>query len=345
MRDVLPSIREWLAQGEPVILATVVNTWGSSPRREGAKMAFTPRGQIAGSVSGGCVEPAVYEAGLRALKQGRPELLHYGVSDEDAWEVGLACGGKIDVFVAALDPALLARQQAELDAERPFVTVTLVAGPSQELGGQMLVTLAEAHGSLAPGLDEEAVAQARQALGSGRSQTVAIESRGQVFQAFLDVVRPQPQLVMVGAVHIAIALASLAQAVGFATVVVDPRRSFASPERFPHAGRLLREWPQEALARLNIHPETAFAMLTHDPKIDDPALLVALRSPAFYVGALGSRTTQAKRRQRLLEQGLNPAELDRLHGPIGLDLGGKNPEEIALGILAEIVAVRNKITV
>jgi xanthine dehydrogenase accessory factor len=341
MRDVMGSIDQWQSEGQAVALATVVQTWGSSPRQAGAKMALTPGGNIAGSVSGGCVEGAVYEAGVEALQSGAARLLHFGVADETAWEVGLACGGSIDVFVQPLPAKLYAQERAALDGSAAFAVVTVVAGPPALLGQGLLVPDGgkPVTGTLGAALDGPALDFARAALAEGQSRRGEL---AQGVQAFVEVVLPPPTLIVIGGVHITIALVALAKTLGYYTIVVDPRKAFGSEERFPHVDQLVQAWPDEALADIPLTRGTAVAMLTHDPKLDDPALKLALPSPAFYVGALGSRTTQAKRRQRLLADGLPSETVDRLHGPIGLDLDASTPEEIALAIMAEIVAVRNK---
>jgi xanthine dehydrogenase accessory factor len=337
MRDVLPELARWRDAGQKVALATVIETWGSAPRTVGAKMAVSEAGSVAGSVSGGCVESAVVEAALEVLASGVPRRLHFGVADETAWAVGLACGGAIDVFVepwgSPLDEAL--REAAGSD--RSAAAVTLVGGPPEALGRKLLV---EADGTTRGSLGERdgpAREAAAAALASGRSVRVALGEA----EAFVDVVLPPARLVAVGGVHIAVALVRLARALGYTTVVVDPRPAFGSRERFPDVDEVVSAWPDEALERLALNGSTAVAVLTHDPKLDDPALRAALPSPAFYVGALGSKATQAKRRKRLLEAGLGEAQLARLHAPIGLELGGRSPEEIALSVMAQIVAVRN----
>lgn len=349
MRDILNDIDNWLQSTDPIALATVIQTWGSSPRQVGAKMAFTPAGKIAGSVSGGCVEGAVFEAGAESLRTGRPRLLHFGVANETAWEVGLACGGNIEVFVKPLDLAFYAAVRDNLLAERPHAVVTVVAGPDEHVGKEMLVLEGERlSGSLGNDeLDAAATAAARVALAEQRSQRPPLlppRSRGGQggVEVFIEVAFPPPTLVLVGGVHIAVALTTIAKTLGYRTVVVDPRRAFGSAERFPHADELIQAWPDAALAQIDLTASTAVAMLTHDPKLDDPALQAALSSPAFYVGALGSRKTQQERRRRLLEQGLTEAELARLHGPIGVDIDARTPEEIALAIMTEVVAVRNQ---
>jgi xanthine dehydrogenase accessory factor len=344
MRDILPDLNKWVDSDEQIALATVIQTWGSSPRRVGAKMALTPEGKITGSVSGGCVEGAVFETGIEVLKSGEPELLHFGVADEAAWEVGLACGGQIDVFVEPLDRALFDTWRAELLADRPHAVATVIRGPGRLLGRQVLVSEDKlAAGAQGNGFDEVILEKTRSAMAEGRSQRfeIPLESEDSV-ELFVEVVSAPPTLVIVGGVHIAVALTSIAKALGYHTVVVDPRRSFGSSERFPHVDQLFQAWPQEAFEQINLTHQTALAMLTHDPKIDDPALQIAFNSPAFYIGALGSQNTQRKRRQRLLDSGCTEDQLGRLHGPIGLDIGAETPEEIALAVMAEVVAARHE---
>ena len=343
MREILSDLDNWFSKNESVALATVVQTWGSSPRGLSAKMAMTQDGKISGSVSGGCVEGAVFEAGVEVIRSGRPQLLHFGVADETAWSVGLACGGQVDVFVQPLDPVFFALQRKELRAGRSFVIATIIKGPAYLLGKDLLITRERrTYHSIAAGLDEAIIEQARQSLLSGGSRFVELETPAkEQVEVFIEVQNPQPVLVMVGGVHIAIALSSIARALGFCTIVIDPRRAFGSTERFSHVDQLIQLWPEDAFENITLTEKTAIAILTHDPKIDDPALKIALSSPAFYIGALGSDTTQAKRRLRLSEAGVSQDQLDRLHGPIGLKLGAINPEEIALAVMAEIVAVQH----
>jgi xanthine dehydrogenase accessory factor len=335
MKDVGADIEAWTREGSAFALATVVQTWGSAPRAAGSKMAVAADGRIAGSVSGGCVEAAVIEAAQKTLRDGVPQLLHFGVADETAWAVGLACGGTIDVFVEKAGPGLLDEVRSLAQGERAAVRATVVAGPRL---GQHWLLPADGGSQGSSGDSTEALrAAAQAALAEGKSTRTKLGES----QVFLDVVRPAPTLVAVGGVHIAIALTRIAQALGYRTIVIDPRPAFANEARFPHADRVVSDWPDEALGRIGLTPETAVAVLTHDPKLDDPALRAALPSLAFYVGALGSKATQAKRRQRLLEAGLSEEHLGRLHAPIGLDLGGRSPEEIALSVMGEVVAVRN----
>jgi xanthine dehydrogenase accessory factor len=308
MRDVIPDINNWLKENKPVALATVVNTWGSAPRKAGAHMAISADGNISGSVSGGCVEGAVVEEALEVLKTGQPRKLHYGVTDEQSWEVGLACGGEIDIFVQPLDPIIYREWVKRIDAEQPAVYATTVAG--EQIGETRL-------------LDE---------WGGARSPYWASE------REFVNVILPQPTLVIVGGVQIAMALSAIARIQDFKTVLIDPRSTFGSEARFPQVDTLIQAWPAHALEQLSLNHSSAMATLTHDPKIDDPALILALNSPAFYIGALGSARTHSKRVKRLMEQGLSQKQVEGIHSPIGLDIGAVSPEEIALSIMAEIIA-------
>lgn len=331
IRDIAADVDRWRGEGEDVALATVVRTWGSGPRGAGAKMAMTRDARLTGSVSGGCVESAVVEESHEVLETGKPKLLRFGVTDETAWDVGLSCGGTIEIFVQTLTDAIYEPLRSAFEEERAIAKATVIKG--EPLGQTLVVDDDTA--------DDSAMAEAaRRALDAGRSEQVKLDDT----EVFIDVELPPPVLVMVGGVHVAVALTTMADALGYRTVVVDPRGVFGSEERFPHAGELIREWPDKALKKLTINRSTAIATLTHDPKLDDPALEVALPSQAFYVGALGSKRTQEKRRRRLVERGLTEDELARLHAPIGLPIGSRSPEEIALSVMAQIVATRNGVT-
>ena len=339
MRDILADLDKWRAENKSIAIATVIQTWGSSPRRAGAKMALTPDGNIAGSVSGGCVEGAVFDTGVDVLKANRPRLLHFGVADETAWEVGLACGGSIDIFVKLLDSEIFEALRATLLDEESAVLVTVIQGSDEILGHEMLVRQdGTTTGTIRDESNEQVMKLAAETLTQGHSRRVMLNEDMEVF---MEVILPPPILIAVGGVQITIALTALAKTLGYRTIVVDPRRAFGNETRFPHVDQLIQLWPDEAFQQIPITRSSAIAMLTHDPKLDDPALKIALPSSAFYVGALGSRTTQAKRRQRLLEDGLTEKQLNRLHGPIGIAIGAGTPEEIAISIMAEIVAARN----
>jgi xanthine dehydrogenase accessory factor len=306
-------------------------------------MAITKGGKISGSVSGGCVEGAVVEAASDVLKSHKGQLLHFGVADETAWEVGLACGGSIDVFVNPVDTTLHQLVRTAIIESEPISILTVVGGPVDLIGSELLIRQdTDVVGSIGPDLDPPAIEAARAALTSGHSVRAEISdpATGQQIEVYIDVLLPSPVLIAVGGAHISIALVAIARTLGWHTIVIDPRSAFGSAERFPHADRLIKLWPDKALAMIGITRSTAIAVLTHDPKIDDPALIAALPGPAFYVGALGSTTTQTKRRKRLLDAGLSEADLNRLRGPIGLRIGAKSPEEIGLAIMAEIIAER-----
>lgn len=335
MRDILIDVEKWIPGGESIALATVVQTWGSAPRKAGSRMALTASGRIAGSVSGGCVENAVVEAGIQSLKTNRPQLLHFGVADETAWEVGLACGGTIDIFVQPLVRHIFQKFSSALREETPVVHVIVTRGADDLVGREVLIS---ENGLIAGSLGNEwhdaVLAVGRRALSQGISQPVQLNETTEVF---LDVILPPPTLVVVGGVHIAVALVSLAKTLGYRTVLIDPRKAWGSTERFPNVDVLLQSWIDDAFRQIKITRSTAIASLTHDPKLDDPALKIALTSPAFYVGALGSKTTNEKRRARLLNDGMTEDQLARLHAPIGLEIGASTPEEIALAIMSEVV--------
>ena len=339
MREVIEQIDRWRSEGERVALATVIETWGSAPRRVGAKMALTPAGHIAGSVSGGCVEGAVFEAGTETIDSGHPQLLHFGVADETAWDVGLACGGQIEVFVEALGDELYEATRQLLEEEKPGAIVTVIDGRKENIGRKLVVAEGGVViGALPDPIANEAVPTAQSVLRDGKARRITVSGD----ELFIEPLQPAPTLLMVGGVHIAIALASIAQTMGYRTIVVDPRRAFGSEERFSHVDRLIQKWPDAAFAELPLTSSTAVAMLTHDPKIDDPALKAVLKSQAFYIGALGSTSTHERRKKRLREAGIPEAQIRRIHGPIGLDIAAQTPEEIAVAIMAEIISERRK---
>lgn len=340
--EILADIRAWARAGKPVALATVIRTWGSAPRPAGSKMAVSGQGEMSGSVSAGCVESAVVQEALEVLRNHRPRRLRYGVADETAWEVGLTCGGEIDIFVESwtgLEGLVSWLQGMALDSLPPMVRLIVVGGPEEALGQSVLVGV---DGRIVAGdpnaFPETLMAHARSVLAGGTADTRQIHAEGRELEVLVDPWLPPPTLVIVGGVHIAVALSRLAGAIGYRHIIIEPRAAFAAPGRFPEAEMVERTWTDEALQRIGLTPATAVAVLSHDPKLDDPALLAALRSPAFYIGALGSDATNLARRRRLLAAGLSEDELARLHAPIGIDLGRQDAEGIALSILAEIVA-------
>jgi xanthine dehydrogenase accessory factor len=331
MKDVFDEVTRWRERGDKIALAMVVDVQRSAPRAPGTKMAVSDRGEIAGGVSGGCVEGAVVEIAEQVMAGAGPQLVHFGIADSDAWDVGLPCGAEIDVWVERYEPRRF--EEIALHGGRA-AEVTLLEGASP--GAKLLVEADGARsGSLgAPELDDEAVRAAGELLWTDVS-----ERRGAFF---IDVVGPAPRLVLFGAVDIAAPLCTIARAAGWRPYVVDPRGRFATAERFPDALEVIAAWPDEAFAKIGgIDPATSIVVLTHDPKLDDAALAIALRSPAGFIGAMGSRRAQAARRERLLALGFGDEELERLSAPVGLDLGAIAREETALSMFAEVVAARH----
>jgi xanthine dehydrogenase accessory factor len=353
VRELLDTLAAWRAAGLDAGRAVVIRTFGSAPRPEGAVLLRSSDGRIAGSVSGGCVEAAAADEIERARETGHSRVIRYGISDEQAWDVGLACGGTIDVLIEPFvpQPVISAAAAAASGSARGTAVVTpLPADSPPPAFGQhepgvgsrpeppLLVDAdGTLHGSLGdPRLDGLLSENATEALLRGTSKTIELGGR----QLFIEALPVRPRLVVVGAVEIARPLVSIAHQLGYETLVIDGRASFATTERFPDADRLVVGWPDDVADEIGLGPDDAVAILTHDPKFDEPAIAEALRRGCRYVGAIGSRKTQADRRAHLLESGLAPGDLARLHGPVGLDLGGKAPAEIALSIMAEVVATR-----
>jgi len=337
--DVLGQLLAWTAAGAPAAVATVVDVRLSAPRPPGTRMAVGPEGQVVGAVTGGCVEGAVVLAAEEVLAGGAPRLLHFGIADEEAWGVGLPCGGEVDVWVERFTAGPLASYAACVrDGERAAL-VTAVGGDVPRLGAHLLVRAdGTVEGGLAePWLDAAAVRCAERRWWNEHSGTEEADGA----QLFVAVAAPRPRLLIFGAIDFAAQLCALARGAGWRPYVIDPRARFATEERFPDAERVLAQWPQAAVEQLGgIDRATSIAVLTHDPKLDDAALLLALRSDASYVGAMGSRRTQERRLTRLRALGFDDDELERLSAPIGLDIGALTAEETALSIMAEIVAQR-----
>ncbi len=329
MKEILDDVRRWREQGEQVAVATVIATRRSAPRPVGASLAVSASGQMCGSVSGGCVESDVYEHAREVLETGTPKLLSYGIADEEAWAVGLPCGGEIDVYVAESPPDF---PREALEAERA-VLFSVVDGA---LAGRW--SLSFENGDVkGDGVPDEAVAQFDELIRGGRNRLLELSDGTKVFAEWYG---PPPRLLVYGAVDTAEALCRAAGLLGWHTIVADARAKFATRERIPSADELIVAWPEEALAQVAPDHQTAIVVLTHDDKFDEPALKGALETEAFYIGALGSRRNQERRRGRLLEAGVAEEELDRISGPCGLDLGADSQSETALSILAEILAVR-----
>jgi xanthine dehydrogenase accessory factor len=335
MLDLLPQIQAWFAAGEDVAVATVIRVVGSAPRPVGAKMIVSSTGRMAGSVSGGCVETTVYEEMMHVLGGGPPRKLHFGITEDMIWDVGLACGGTIDVFVQELQPALVENLIDQVERGEPVALATVVSGDNK--GDSTLITPT---GTAFGPEDVRCVAIGREML-AARAERGVVHQVGPGSEFYVEPFLPPPVLVIVGGVHIAIPLTSFASELGFYTVVVDPRAKFANRERFPDADEVLLEWPDEAFGHLQVDNATYVVLLTHDPKIDEPTLAAALKTNAAYVGAIGSRSTHAARFERLAQWGITPEHLETVYAPIGLDLGGRTPAETALSIIAEVVAVKN----
>lgn len=333
MLDILETVNGWLKNGQKVALATVVDTWGSAPRRSGSKMAITEAMGMIGSVSGGCVETAVVEQALEVLADGKPRLLKYGVRDDDAWEVGLTCGGKISIFV---EPLEIDWWHSASDAERQDQAATTVTALEGDFAGRKL--LVDGQGKvLYATLD---VIEPEVFDLAAYTKTQQAEIAGMNF--LVDVHRPRPHLILIGGVHIAQPLQSFARQLGFRVSVIDPRGVFATRERFPDVEAILHSYPDKALPQLALDRDTFIAVLTHDPKIDDKALIMALPLPVAYIGVLSSRKTHEARVERLQKAGISHELIARIHTPIGVEIEARTPEEIALSIMAEIIAVRNQ---
>lgn len=336
MLDILETMNRWLAEERSVALATVVKTWGSAPRREGSKMGVSGDMQMIGSVSGGCVEGAVVEEAIAGLREGRPRLLKFGVADDMAWEVGLTCGGSIEVFVEPLD-SLWWDALAELaEGDRFGVTVTIMEG--DHIGEKVLLDGAGGVLYRSPSLGVDLLSALK---------SVALESRASGMQmmgetrVMVDRQVERSHLILIGGVHVAIPLCAMATQVGFRVSIVDPRAAFASHERFPNVANILHSYPDRALPQLGLDGSTYLAVLTHDPKIDDKALITALPAEIPYIGVLSSGRTHRQRVARLKEAGLSDELIAQIRTPIGIDIGASTPEEIAVCILAEIIAARN----
>lgn len=314
--DTMPAIAlDYIAQGHKAAIATVVETWGSAPRPVGAQLAIRDDGTFQGSVSGGCVEGAVVAEALEVLETGEPRILEYGVSDEEVFAVGLACGGEIKVLVEPIG---------------------IGQGPPVEI----LKSMVDAKANRRPiGVRTNLQTWERKLIGPADAPDRFTKDKSGVDgETFTTIQNPPLRLIVVGAVHIAQALLPMARIAGYATYLIDPRDSFGSQARFPDE-TILNVWPDEAVDQLGLDARTALVTLTHDPKLDTPALAAALKSDAFYIGALGSTRTHAKRRAQLIDMGFADGQIDRIHGPVGSNIGAATPSEIAVSILAQITQI------
>jgi xanthine dehydrogenase accessory factor len=354
VRDILNKVAKWWTAGETFGLATVVRTYRSAPRDPGAALAVSPEGEVVGSVSGGCVEGAVYELSMDVTATGNPVLQTYGVSDDDAFAVGLTCGGILDIFVEPVDKVRfpeLGDIAAAVERGEPVAVATVIGGPGQVgarrvIWGQPALDRAGASGTLGSGdrldaaVDDDVRGMLAQGLTGIRRYGAHGERRGDELSVFVNAFAPPPRMLVFGAIDFAAAVAQVGKFLGYRVTVCDARQVFATRSRFPDADEVIVEWPHRFLAGTSIDSRTVICVLTHDPKFDVPLLEVALRTPAGYIGAMGSRRTHEDRIERLREVGLTEAELARLRSPIGLDLGARTPEETAVSIAAELIQLR-----
>jgi xanthine dehydrogenase accessory factor len=327
VKEILPDVARWEEDGESVVVATVVAARRSTPRPIGSSFAVSSSGALCGSVSGGCVESDVYDKAQEVFESGEPQLVTYGITDDEAWSVGLPCGGEIDVYLERRSD----REPSAPAAGERAVLFTVLEGA--DAGSKLLVTESGATSGDGP---ETLAELTDDILRKGRNRLLEVEGR----RVFAEWYGPPPRVLVYGAVDTAEALSAAAKAIGWRTIVADARARFATRERIPSADELIVGWPDEVLARVEPDHHTAIVVLTHDDKFDVPALVGALATDAFYIGALGSRRNQERRRERLLEAGVAEEELGRISGPCGLDVGAETQEETALSILAEILAVR-----
>lgn len=336
--EIRAAVNTWLNTQTPVALCTVTRTWGSSPRRAGSKLAVTAASALSGSVSGGCVEAEVITQAQQTLQDGELRVLYFDVADETALEVGLACGGSLTVMIEALDTEWWA-VLTDYDRHR-LATVTLLQ-PGATTPARCVLTAegrtVYARGNFPPEIVAEIPRVAAAALQAGHSHQMTLGD----YNLFTDVHLPQPRLVIIGGAHVAIALQHIAVALGFRVLLIDPRKTFASRARFPAVEHIYHAYPDKVLPRLHLDNDTYLAVLSHDAKIDDPALLAALDTEVRYIGVMSSRRTHLQREERLQAKGVSAHQLNRLSVPVGLDIGATTPEEIALSIMAEIVAVKN----
>jgi xanthine dehydrogenase accessory factor len=348
LRDILDQITKWWDSGETFGLATVVNTFRSAPRDPGAALAVSGDGEVVGSVSGGCVEGAVYELAREVCETGQPVLQTYGISDDAAFDVGLTCGGIIELFVEPVSRERflgLGDVAAAIRDEVPVAVATVISGPGM-LGARRIIRADAATGTLGAGdrLDEAVDDDARGMLAQGltgvRHYGEHGERRLDDLSVFVQSFAPPPRMLVFGAIDFAAAVARAGKFLGYRVTVCDARPIFATHARFPDADEVIVDWPHRYLAQTPIDSRTVICVLTHDPKFDVPVLEVALRTPAGYIGAMGSRRTHDDRLARLREAGLTEDELTRLRSPIGLDLGARTPEETAVSVAAELIQLR-----
>lgn len=345
MREIIDEITPWYESGTPFALATVVRTWSSAPRPVGAAMAVSLTAEVIGSVSGGCVEGAIHEEALEVLKTGQAKSVTYGVSDDNAFSVGLTCGGTIEIFIQLIDKQSFPEFGTVVLAikeQRPIAVATIIDGPAP-IGARIIFDADQVWGSLnSAGLDYSVSEDGRGYLSAGHTHTLKLgpagERLGDDVSIFIESFAPAPRMIVFGAIDFAGAVARVGKFLGFHVTVCDARALFTTKKRFPEADEVIVDWPHRYLATVDVDERTVICVLTHDPKFDVPVLEIALRSKAGYIGAMGSRRTHADRLARLREIGMSESELARLRSPIGLDIGPRTPEETAISIAAEIIS-------
>lgn len=345
MREIIDEIEPWFKNGEPFALATVTRTWSSAPRPVGTAMAVSQSGEVVGSVSGGCVEGAIYEAAQQVLKTRKSQCVTYGVSDDNAFSVGLTCGGTIEIFIQYIDQNSFPNFELVANAikeEQPIAIATLIQGQDQ-IGDRIVFDKKEVHGTLDSAvLDHSVIEDGRGLLDQGKTRTIKLGKNGErrmdELSIFVESYAPAPRMIVFGAIDFAAAVVRVGKLLGYHVTVCDARGLFATKRRFPEADEIVVAWPHKYLPTVAVDERTVLCVLTHDPKFDVPVLEIALRTNAGYIGAMGSRRTHLDRLARLREAGLTESELLRLRSPIGLDIGARTPEETAISIAAEIIS-------
>lgn len=345
MREIIDEIQSWFNDEEPFVLATVTRTWSSAPRPIGTAMAVSQSGEVVGSVSGGCVEGAIYETAQDVLKTQKSQSVTYGVSDDNAFSVGLTCGGTIEIFVQYVDQASFPNFELVANAikeDKPISIATLIQGRDQ-VGDRIIFDNREVFGTLnSAGLDHSVIEDGRGLLSQGKTRTIKLGKNGErrmdELSVFIESYAPAPRMIVFGAIDFAAAMVRVGKLLGYHVTVCDARSLFATKRRFPDADEIIVAWPHKYLPTVTVDERTVLCVLTHDPKFDVPVLEIALRTNAGYIGAMGSRRTHEDRLTRLREAGMTESELLRLRSPIGLDIGARTPEETAISIAAEIIS-------
>ena len=344
MDEVIAALEKWLDEGKQTAIAMVVNKKGSAMRPVGAKMAINQDSNIVGSISGGCVENAVIVEALACMRSGQPKLLHYGVSDDTAWSVGLMCGGEIDVLLlpvrsegdGSFERIIVDKISRLQDERMPFMLLVMLSG--KKFGHSCILENRDGK------IDSNAAAWVERGLFPKLEEMMRTES-SQIIEStagkiYVDVGKPAPRLVVIGGAHVSIAFVKMAKLLGYYTVLIDPRKTFATDERFPEIDEMLGEWPVEGMEKIKLNSADYVLLASHDDKLDLPAASAALKAKATYIGMLASRMTKARRFELLAEEGFPMEQIEKIHAPVGLDIGARTPEEIALAMLAEITAHR-----